>query len=201
MDAEGPEGLLKVQPDLERFLATFPGDARAEEFSGYQEELELLRRQKQFQARAKLRKGVEGLAPVERAYLEAVQLSTSHPEEALARFEAIVDVFRGATDPAESKLQQKASEQCVELAAKQIERLKETVATLNAEQRMALRRQLDRAGLLAGKDRAAADKIWSDIVTLYGDKAWAADLVAQAEAKLASTPPESPEGEREPSAP
>ncbi len=194
LDSGGVEDLVLLEPELTQFLASYPGDARAPELAGFQEELELHKLQRQFEQRAKRPKGVVGLTPVERAYLEAVQLRSDHPEQALARFQALVDVYGSSPDPELSLLQRKTSERCLELAGKQIEQLQETVATLNAEQRMALRRQLDRAGKLAEKEPDAAAKIWQGIVTLYGDKPWAKDLVEQAEAQLAA-------GERGASAP
>jgi eukaryotic-like serine/threonine-protein kinase len=186
MDGGGVEELARVESELTQFLAAHGDDPRAQELTAFQEELELHKLQRRFELRAKRPKGVEGLTPVERAYLEAVQLATTHPEQALARFQAIVDVYGGPADATLNVLERKASEQCLALAAKQIERLKETVATLNAEQRTALRRQLDRAAKLAAKDPSAAAKICEGIVTLYGDKRWAKDLVEQAEAQIAA---------------
>ena len=181
----GVDQLASVDGDMARFLERFPGDARAAEVQGFQQELELYQLQRRFELRAKRPAGIEGLSPVERAYLEAVQMSANHPEQALARFQAIVDVYGGAADSDAKPLARKNQQQCLELAAKQIERLKETVAALNAQQRMAVRRQLDRAAKIAENDRPAAAKIWQGIVTLYADKPWAADFVEQARVQLA----------------
>ena len=194
MEEGGVEQLAASEADLTRFLESFPEDPRAEELRGYQDELELYRLERRFEARAKRPKGVTELSPVERAYLEAVRLRPSDPELSLARFQALVDVYGGTEEPGLTPLQQKTRQQCLELAAKQIERLTETVTTLNAEQRLAVTRQLERAGKLAEKDRAAALKVWQGIITLYGDKPWAKDLVEQANARLA-------DGERGASAP
>jgi serine/threonine-protein kinase len=185
MDDGGVEELVSVETDLDKFIETYAADPRAAELRGFQDELELYRLQRRFEARAKRPAGVAELSPVERAYLEAVRLAASDPELALARFQALIDVYGGTEEPGLTPVQRKTRGQCLELAAKQIERLKETVTTLNAQQRTAVRRQLDRAGKLAEKDKAAAAKIWRGIVTLYADKPWAKDLVEQAEAKLA----------------
>jgi serine/threonine-protein kinase len=194
MDEGGVEQLVSSEADLTRFLETFPDDPRAAEVRGFQDELALYRLQRRFEARAKRPAGVAELTPVERAYLEAVRLTPSDPELALARFQALIDVYGGTEEPGLNPIQKKTRAQCLELAGKQIERLRETVATLNAEQRAAVRRELERAEKMADKDRAAADKIWRGIVTLYGDKPWAKDLVEQAAAKLT-------DGERGASAP
>jgi serine/threonine protein kinase len=189
-------GLAQAEADIDSFLAHFAADPRAEEMRSWKEEIDLSRREKQFQAVGRLRKRVGNLTPVERAFSEAMELERTDPEAALARFAAIVAVYQGAADPAASPLDQGVQNQTVELAAKQVERLKASIATLNGEQRASLRQQLERANELAEEDRAAAERIWRGIVTLYRDKAWAKDLVEQAEAKLATTEPEPSEGER-----
>ncbi|MEX2174618.1 MAG: serine/threonine-protein kinase [Pirellulaceae bacterium] len=184
MENGGPEQLAGVEAELTHFLAAFPADPRAQELQEYQQELELYRLQRRFEMRARRPGQAEALSPVERAYLEAVQLATRDPEGALARFQAIADVYGGEADPKLSDPQKKAREQCLALARQQIEQLAEAIEKLAAEQRQALGLQLDRASRLAGQDPSAAEKIWRGIVTLYGEKAWAADLVEQAKAKL-----------------
>ncbi|HEX5104607.1 MAG TPA: hypothetical protein VFV87_12390, partial [Pirellulaceae bacterium] len=181
----GPEGLTAAGDDVARFLEAFPSDARAEEIRGYQEDLELDSLERRFEFRARRAKGVESLSPVERAYLEAVQLRSTDPEAALARFQALVAVFEGPADPTQNNLQQRTSEQCLQLAKKQIERLEPTVKKINQEQRLAVRRQLSRAAKLAETDRGAAEEIWQGIITLYAGKDWAKDLVEQAQTQFA----------------
>ena len=103
---------------------------------------------------------MEDLLPIERAYLEAVQVRANDPEAALARLEALVAVFGGAPDASLTVLQQKASERCLGLAEKQLEQLSETVKEFNQEQRQAIRKQLERADKLAASDRPAAEQVW-----------------------------------------
>jgi hypothetical protein len=106
------------------------------------------------------------------------------PQEALARFEAIVAVYGGDTGSEESALQQKRDAQCVELAKKQIERLSKAATQAAEEQKTLLASQLARANDLVETDPAAARAIWQGIVTLYADKPWAESLVKEARAKL-----------------
>jgi serine/threonine-protein kinase len=181
----GGERLVEVESEMARFLAVYPGDPRAEEVRGWQQELELYRLERRFERRARQSEGVANLLPIERAYFEAHQLAARDPERALARFQAIVAVFDTEPDASLTKLQQASSKQTLDLARKQIESLEQTVEQLKTEERLALKRQLERARQLAAKDRAAAQKIWQGIITLYGDKAWAKGLVEQAAAKLA----------------
>jgi eukaryotic-like serine/threonine-protein kinase len=184
-DDGGGEALVGVESEMTRFVESFAADPRAEEVRGWQQELELYRLEKRFERRARQSAGVADLLPIERAYFDAQQLAARDPERALARFQAILAVFDGPADSSLNKLQQAASAQVLELARKQVESLKKTVEQLKAEERQALRRQLERAKQLAAKDRPAAAKIWQGIVTLYSDKAWAKDLVEQAQAQLA----------------
>ena len=181
---QGPLELAATGDDVNLFLEAHSGDARAAEVRGYQEELELDQLERRFENKARRSKGVESLLPIERAYLEAVQLRPIDPEEALARFQAIVAVYSGTSDPSQNEIQQRASERCLELAKKQVEALGSSVKKLNQEQRLTLRRQLERAGKLEATDRAAAEQIWQGIITLYADKTWAKDLVKQAQERL-----------------
>ncbi len=181
----GGERLVDVESDMTRFLASHPDDPRAEEVRGWQQELELYRLERRFERRARQSEGVADLLPIERAYFEAQQVVARDPEAALAQFQAIVAVFGGEPDASLTKLQQAASKQTLELARKQAESLQRTVEQLKTEERMALKRQLERARQLATKDRPAAKQVWQGIITLYGDKAWAKDLVEQAAANLA----------------
>jgi hypothetical protein len=180
----GGEALVGVEGDLTRFLTAYPSDPRSAEMQGFRDDLELHRLQKRFELRARRVGSVEGLSPVERAYLEAMQLAATDPEDALARFEALVNVYSGPGDPGLSAIQRQESEQCLALARQQIERLRPLVEKSNAQQRLAIRRQLDRADTLAATDAAGAEKIRQGIITLYADKTWSQDLVQEAQSRL-----------------
>jgi eukaryotic-like serine/threonine-protein kinase len=183
--SEDAKDLTLQSAGVEQFLANYPSDPRAGEVRGYQEEIELYRREAQFKRRQRTRQGVADLLPIERAYFDAQQLAATDPDQALARFQAIATVFDGPPDASLTKSQQVTQKQVLELAREQIDKLRQTVDQLKTEERLALKRQLERAKQLAAKDRAAADKIWQGIITLYSDKAWAKDLVEQAKANLA----------------
>ena len=182
--ADSGESLNAARSDIDQFLEAFPGDPRATEIRGFQDDLELESLERRFELHAKRARGVEDLLPIERAYLEAVQIRASDPEAALVRLEALVAVYGGASDASLTVLQKRASERCLELAKTQARRLSATVKKFNQEQRLAIRQQLDRADKLAESDRSAAEQVWHGIVTLYAGKIWAGDLVQQAEQRL-----------------
>lgn len=181
------EELLEAEPEIKEFLESHSADPRASEMREFQDEIELYRLQRRFELRARRPRGGEGLTPVERSYLEAVQLMSADPQGALERFQALVDVYGGTVDTTLSTLEQKTVEQCLELAKKQAEVLAADVQKINQQQKTAIRRQLERADKMAGTDPAGARRIWQGIVTLYGNKTWASDLVAQAEEKLSAS--------------
>ena len=178
--------LIDSETDLQNFLAHFPDDPRTAELRQFQEEIELSRLQKRFELRARRIGASDALSPIERAYMEGVRLTATDPVAALAKFQALVDVYGSAKDLGDSPLQRRTNQQCIDLARKQIERLKDANSKISREQRKAVQEQLDRAAKLAKADRPAADKIWRGIVELYSNKPWADDLVKQASDHLAA---------------
>jgi eukaryotic-like serine/threonine-protein kinase len=185
-DSGDDTAIAEVEPQLAQFLARHASDPRAAEVKGYQDELERSRVQRRFELRARRAGGPEGLSPIERAYFEAVQLAARDPEAALARFEALVDVYGGSFQGNERSAEQRNGVQCLELAAQQVARLRPAIEKMNAAEQEEVRRQLARAEQLGASNPAAAQRIWQGIVTLYAGKAWAKELVAQAQEKLAA---------------
>ena len=187
--ASGLDELKRREHDITQFLRQHAADPRADQMRQWQDEVEQSRLQIAFEQRAKRARGVEGLTPIERAYLSAVQVEATDPALAQSRYEALVAVYGGPPDPALNALQQRTAKQCVELARQSSQRLKQVVAKMNSEERRAIRQQLERADKLAASDRAAAKQIWSGIVTLYGEQPWAEQLVAEARTKLNTSTP------------
>jgi len=180
VDSEGTDGLLEVESELNQFLTRFANDERAGQMRDYAQEVELYRLQKIFERRARRATDEKGLLPVERLYLQAQKNITADPATALAQFQAIVQLLGGDHDPAASPIDQRAAEQCLLLAEKQIAQLEKVVEAAEKQQRLLIRRQLERAAGLAADKPAEAAALRQSIVTLFGDKPWAADLVEQA---------------------
>jgi serine/threonine protein kinase len=180
VDANGTDGLLEVEAELTKFLTRHAEDPRAEQMRSYAQEIELYRLQRTFERRARRSSEEQGLLPVERLYLQAQKNMTADPATALLQFRAIVQLLEGDRDPAASPTDRRAAEQCLQLAEKQITQLEKIVAATEKQQRLLIRRQLERATKLAAEKPAEAAAIRQSIVTLFGDKVWAADLVEQA---------------------
>ena len=174
------------ETEMSQFLEHYAADPRSAEMRAWQDELEQYRLQQRLKSRATRAGGASGLTAAELAYLAAVQLENSDPEAARDKYAAIVAVFSGPPDPALNPIEQKTSQQCVELARRAAERLRGTVEKLNVARRRVIRQQLERAEKLSASDRATAEQIWRGIVTLYGEQAWAEELVAEARNRLGS---------------
>lgn len=182
VDADGIDGLLEAEPELTKFLTSHAEDPRAEQMRSYAQEIELYRLQKTFERRARRASEEQGLLPVERLYLQAQKNMSADPATALLQFRAIVQLLAGDRDPTASPTDRRATEQCMQLAEKQIAQLEKIVGATEKQQRLLIRRQLDRATQLASEKPAEAAAIRQSVVTLFGDKVWAADLVDQARA-------------------
>jgi eukaryotic-like serine/threonine-protein kinase len=178
------EDLIPVEGDLTRFIQLYPGDPRAAEIQEYADALDRYRLERRLVTKPGRAAKVDDLTPVQRAYQDAFQVAASDPEAALARFEALMAVYEGSLDVKSSKAERHATEQCLDLARQQMTRLRPVVKKQIEQQKAAISQQLERADKLAAADRAVSSKIWQGIVTLYGDKQWAHDLVGQAKERL-----------------
>lgn len=172
--------LQSVDAEIRQFLQRFPEDSRARELETYRERLDMAKLEKQAQLKARFGRG--GSLPVQQAYSDAVRLTESDPERALARFTAIVAVFDGMKGESEDESDVNAN--YVKLARNRIEELKGIVQEISAAQEKLIAARLDHADeLRAEKPEAAAD-IYRGVVELYSDKQWASKLVERAKKSL-----------------
>ncbi|REK19525.1 MAG: serine/threonine protein kinase [Planctomycetota bacterium] len=157
------ESLKEVRRDMDDFLARYPSDPRAEQVRSYVDE-----------ARAS--------SPVQRAYAEAKRYLLVSPETAMAKFQALIDVYDDGQDGSE------LTQRYVRLARLEQQRLQKRVARYIDEGRLLVEARLEKAEKLAADDPAAARKMYEGIVELYGDKPWADSLVRRAKDALAEAP-------------
>jgi len=215
-DAGEPAKLAAVETEMTRFLELYPEDERAAAVRQHVQELEQYRLDRQL-ARSARRGTDKEMAPVERAYRQALQLASADPAAALDLFEALVAVFGSPPDDTPDKTRdetqdktkkpgaQRHEEATVALARQQIERLRPIADRAIAAEYQLVERQLQRADELAASGQpssgqhssgqAAAEAIWRGVVLLYGEKPWARPLVEQAQKRLAPSAAE-PEPER-----
>jgi serine/threonine-protein kinase len=176
-DSGDVEQLSGVESEVDQFLAKFPNDPRAAEVQQIRRSLDLRKRQRQLEIKARIGGG-SSLSLAEQAYLEALRQSESEPEKALARFEAITGLFGGNDDDSLT----------VELAGKQAAELREHVAERSKEHLAKLEERLDSADKLRAESPEEARRVYRSLIDLYGDKPWAAAAVERARQSLAETP-------------
>jgi len=169
--------LARVEDQIREFARRFPQDERAGEVRALHEELELYRLQRQYERRARLRGGRDSLGLLERAYLEATQLAATNPRRAMAKLEALLEVFSvGQLTDSDHRCLKLAREQLGQLQAKN-----QGVATADLKE---ILRRLDDADQLSQDDPDRAQAVRRGVIELYGDKPWAESAVTRARAAL-----------------
>jgi serine/threonine-protein kinase len=175
------ESLLDAEHNMQKFLTRFSSDPRAVTLRDYMREIELHRLEKRFERRAKGTASAEGLLPIERAYVEAMNLAWLDPERGLAKLQALVDLHKDRTDPTGP------DGQCLELARRQATRLGQQIAKSSEESQAEVEDRLRRAEQFRHSDLPTARLMWQALVELYQDKPWAAEAVAKARQALRDT--------------
>lgn len=153
------ENLRDVRPKIEDFLARFADDPRADSVRGWQDELKQTH-------------------PIQRAYVEAKRQLLIDPEVALAKFSALIDVYDD--DSTDSDV----TRHYVKLARQQRDRVQKQIDSYAPEGRKLVESRIARAAEVAADNPTLARRIYRGVIELYGEKPWAADLVAQARAAL-----------------
>ncbi len=174
------EAYLREEREIDEFLSRFPTDPRAEQLRRFRREIELYRLERKLELRAKGRASSEGLLPIERAYIRAMNLAQIDPEEGLARLEALLDLYKDRTESSGP------TAECLELARRQRDRLRRQLEGVAADTLSELEVRLSRAEELRPKDPSAAAAICRAVILLYQDKPWAAEAVRKAQQILAA---------------
>lgn len=177
------DGYLREERQIDEFLSRFPTDPRAEQLRRFRREIELYRLQRKLELRAKGRATGEGLLPIERAYIRAINLAQIDPEEGLARLEALLDLYKDR-----SQWSGPAAE-CLELARRHRDHLRRQLEGVAADTLSELEVRLARAEELEATDPGTAAAICRAVIVLYQDKAWAAEAVHKAQQILAAAQP------------
>jgi eukaryotic-like serine/threonine-protein kinase len=186
IDADNPKSFSETRGELADFLKRFPDDPRAAVVQGYSDQADELRAQRELQLKNRLlnRPTTAAQSPIERAYREALFYKIPDPELALGRFQALLDLF-GREPGADQN-------EWIGLTRTEVTMLSGQLAADHAKDLAAIEAQLTAAQ--QATDLEAARKTWQAIITLYGEKAWAAESVTRARAALAGTTPPSTNG-------
>jgi serine/threonine-protein kinase len=172
------ESPVAAEPYVIDFLSRFSTDARSERVREYQREIELHKLEQKLKLKGRLW-GREGMLPIARAYIEAENYAWLSPDQGLAKFQALVELYGDRADV------NGPIGQWVELAQQQIKRLRANVEAVNAQSLQQVESRLQTADQLRKKDPAAARAIWQAVVELYRDRPWARNAVQKAETALA----------------
>lgn len=185
------DSLLNAESSMQEFLTRYSSDPRAGKFRAYMRDIELYRLEKRFERRSRGAASSERLLPIERAYVETMNLAAMDPERALAKLQALVDLHRDRTDPTGPE------GLCLDLCRRQLKRLREQVERFVPEAQAELESRLKRAEELRATDPDTAKAILRGLIEYYQDKPSAADAVARARRALAQdAQPDSPTPER-----
>lgn len=163
---------------MKEFLTRFSNDSRAERLRDYMREIELYRLERKLDLRARGMASAEGLLPIERAYLEAMNLAWLDPDRGLVKLQALVDLYKDRTD------RSGPDGQCLDLARRQCKRLRMQQARSSEDSLAAVENRLRRAEELGNTDPEMAEGMWRGLVELYQDKPWAAEAVQKARQAL-----------------
>jgi eukaryotic-like serine/threonine-protein kinase len=182
-DADDVDSMRSVEGEIGEFVARFPEDSRTAELKQYQQRIELDRMNRRLQLQAR-RGGLAdpALRPVEVLYLEAMNTASSSPEQAIGMLESLIKLYSSAgTEGGDER-----RTLCVRLAERQLAQLREDFAKLTARQVAAIRERLSAANALATEHPVQARDMYQAIINLYGDRPWAAAVVAETREKLES---------------
>ncbi len=171
--------LLQSSGDMQEFLTRFPNDERSAELQSLVDEVDLSRQARILQRRASRSGGIENLSAIEQGFLKCVELLGQDPELAQRNLTAFIAVFGAQGDLsrehqklvrlAEHALRVGAAglEQKTPVAAVQLQSLVEaSEATLAPEQ---------------------LQKLYRDLLSLYGDLPWAKPQMDRIRERLEAT--------------
>lgn len=158
------DALKDARRDMATFLARYGDDPRAEQVRALEDES-------------------QQTSPIQRAFSDARRQALANPDVALARFQAIIDLYDDGAATGEN------TARYVKLARQQRERLDKRVGKFVADSRTLITGRLDKADAQAASDPSAARRMYEGVLELYRNKPWATDLVDRAHAGLAKLSP------------
>jgi serine/threonine protein kinase len=178
---ENPDRLLEASADVASFLDRFPNEPRAEQLRKYQDEIELLNLERKFARRSRHLTRDSNLLPIERDYIEAINQISTDPQRTADELRALIAVHGSA------RSQEDRVRQVLVVARRQVAELDRQAREQAGAYLPVIDRSLQRASELKSEEPAAAKEIWQSIITLYGDKPWAAARVRAAREALEQT--------------
>jgi hypothetical protein len=121
------------------------------------------------------------ISGIERDYLEAMKYAEIDPQRSMSKLQALVDLYGSDKLPA-------ASQTALDLARRQLERFHEQLDQSLVQRLKLIDQKLSHAQSVASSSPNKARAILESIVTLYGDKSWAAERTERATELLRDIP-------------
>jgi hypothetical protein len=180
VDSGDDSQLLQARDLIDEFLERFPQDERGNEMQAISDETDLTRLARNLQRRASREGGTNQLNAIEQGFLDCVKLMSQDSAQAQQKLAAFVAVFGSLEDlpPNEKRLVSLA-----EFALRSGARPKDDVVPAAALQLQSLIQSAESS--LSGASLRAC---YQNLLTLYGDKMWAAEQMDRIRQKLETEP-------------
>ena len=184
-DADDVDSMREVEREINEFVARFPDDERTAELRAVPA-ADRARQDESPAAASGHRGGIAdpSLLPVEVLYLEAMNAAESSPESAVGMLESLVKLYGGRANASDS-IRTSVARDVRPTGRTAIGALREDLAETDGPPACSHPRAARggrRARASEHPDQARDDL--PAILDLYGDRAWAADVVAEARQKL-----------------
>jgi hypothetical protein len=198
IDSDEGGSLIRVENEVNDFIARYPEDPRVGQFERYKDRIELDKLEHKLQRKTRGNAAIDpSLLPPEQLYLRAAGMADSAPDKALAMFESMVDLY-GAADSADTSTVQGSANKkdpghdnaartadVVQLARRRIETMRAELNRQRERELASLNERLGAAEKLATTDAARAAAIYRAIIDLHQGDAWAELVVAKARSRMA----------------
>lgn len=181
VERDGNAGLVAEASAIDSFLERFPNDSRAGEVDKIQDNVELLRLERQLMAQARWSTKGED-SHVAEVYLRAVALQDSDPARAAEILHDLLDLYKPA-GAAPDKLSDEDG-RFLTLAERQLAKLEGQASDQAASQLPALRERLRTARSIEAARPEQAAAMYSALIDLEADRSWAAPVVDEAKERL-----------------
>ena len=183
--------ILSAESNITKFLDLYPQDERAASILKLQKEVELAQMDRYLDRMPGVGATDKKLLPVQRAYLEAISVVNTKPDEAVRRLEAVITLYEipRITELDESDDVQTIDSQepdlsnpismTVEIARRRLETLRSDTAPIIDEQVEQLERLVQNIENIETTDSDRAAAMRQAARDLYSDKPWAEDILAK----------------------
>ena len=202
--------LLKAESNIELFLSLYPNDPRRERLHYFVEEIKLENLQRKFDLRINRLQNTDDLQSPERTLerfcLEAFTLARTQPEKAVAKFQAILDIYGSDLETLEESTSgipgerqekemkdrgleghprsESRNDLCLELVRRRLSVMQIQLSLQVEDQKEFLQNRLDKAAEIEGEFPEQADRIRRGIIEIYQEKPWATPYVERAKEEV-----------------